>query len=38
MLLQVKNGNFVRVYPKKPGTFDCNRKYLIKRKLDLYKG
>jgi hypothetical protein len=23
-LFQVKNGQFVRVYPKKPATFDCN--------------
>jgi len=24
VMLQVKNGKFVRVYPTKPGTFDCN--------------
>jgi hypothetical protein len=35
VLTQVKNGTFVRVEPTKPGTFDCNPKYLIKRKLDL---
>ena len=23
--MQVKNGEFVRVYPKKPGTFDCKK-------------
>jgi len=24
MMMQVQNGKFVRVYPTKPGTFDCN--------------
>ena len=38
VMTQVRHGAFVRVQPTKPGTFDCNRKYLIKRKLDLYKG
>ena len=23
-MMQVQNGKFVRVYPTKPGTFDCN--------------
>jgi len=35
VLTRVKNGQFVRVEPTKPGTFDCNRKYVITRKLDL---
>ena len=34
-LLQVQNGKFVRVYPKKPGTFDCNPANLQTIKLDL---
>ena len=25
MLLQVRNGKFVRVYPTKPGTLDCTK-------------
>ena len=32
---QVRNGTFLRVEPTKSGTFDCNPKYVIKRKLDL---
>jgi hypothetical protein len=35
VLTQVRNGKFVRVEPTKPGTFDCNPKYLITRRLDL---
>ena len=35
VLLQVKNGKYVRVFPTKPGTFDCNPKNVIQRKLDL---
>ena len=35
VLTQVRNGTFVRVEPTKSGTFDCNPKYVIKRKLDL---
>jgi hypothetical protein len=35
ILTQVRNGTFVRVEPTKPGTFDCNTKYVITRKLDL---
>jgi hypothetical protein len=36
VLLQVKNGDFVRIAPTKPGTFDCNPKNVIKVKLDLF--
>jgi ABC-type branched-subunit amino acid transport system substrate-binding protein len=35
VLLQVKNGTFVRVFPKKPGTFDCAKKNAIHVQLDL---
>jgi hypothetical protein len=35
VLLQVKNGNFVRVFPTKPGTFDCNPKNVTQTKIDL---
>ena len=35
VLTQVRQGRFVRVQPTRPGTFDCNPKYLITRKLDL---
>ena len=38
VLMQVKNGKYVRVFPTKPGTFDCNPKNAILRKLDLLKG
>ena len=38
VLLQVKNSKFVRVYPTKVGTFDCNPKNVIQRKLDLLQG
>jgi hypothetical protein len=38
ILTQVQNGKFVRVQPTKPGTFDCNPKYVIARKLDLLTG
>jgi hypothetical protein len=34
-LLQVQHGRFVRVFPKKPGSFDCNPKNLYSIKLDL---
>jgi hypothetical protein len=34
-LLQVKSGKFVRVFPKKAGTFDCNDKNVYNLKLDL---
>jgi ABC-type branched-subunit amino acid transport system substrate-binding protein len=36
-LLQVKNGDFQRVYPKKKGTFDCSPKNVLTLKLDLIK-
>jgi hypothetical protein len=32
---QVKNGKWVRAYPSKVGTFDCNPKNLVPIKLDL---
>ena len=35
VLTQVRHGTFVRVQPTTPGKFDCNRKYVITRKLDL---
>ncbi len=38
VLMQVRHGAFVRVQPTKPGTFDCNPKYVITRKLDLLAG
>jgi ABC-type branched-subunit amino acid transport system substrate-binding protein len=38
VLLQVKSGKFVRVFPTKAGTFDCNPKNVIERKLDLLQG
>jgi substrate-binding family protein len=34
-LLQVKNGDFVRIQPKKPGTFHCTPKGVYEVKLDL---
>jgi Periplasmic binding protein len=37
ILMQVKNGKYVRVHPTKVGTFDCNPKNVIERKLDLLK-
>jgi hypothetical protein len=38
VLLQVKNGKYVRVFPTKAGTFDCSPKNVIQRKLDLLQG
>jgi ABC-type branched-subunit amino acid transport system substrate-binding protein len=35
--MRVKNNDFVRVNPTKPGTFDCSPKNVILRKLDLIK-
>jgi len=35
VMAQIKNGKFVRTYPSKPGTFDCNKKNLVDIKLDL---
>ena len=37
-LLQVKNGDFERIYPKKEASFDCNKKNLVTLKLDLITG
>jgi hypothetical protein len=36
VLMQVKNGDFQRVFPTKPGTFDCAKKNVISVKLDVY--
>lgn len=36
MLTQVKDGDFRRVYPKKPGTFDCKKSNGIEIKEDLF--
>jgi Periplasmic binding protein len=38
VLLQVKNGKFVRINPTKAGTYDCSPKNVILRKLDLLQG
>jgi ABC-type branched-subunit amino acid transport system substrate-binding protein len=35
VLMQVKNGKFVRVTPTKPGTFDCNKKNIKSVEMDL---
>jgi len=35
VMVQVKNGKWVRTYPSKPGTFDCNKKNLVDIKMDL---
>jgi len=35
VMVQVKNGKWVRTYPSKTGTFDCNKKNLIDIKMDL---
>ena len=35
VLMQVKNGKFVRVNPTKPGTFDCNKKNIKAVQMDL---
>ena len=34
--MQVKNGDFVRVSPTKPGTFKCWPNGIIERKLDIF--
>jgi hypothetical protein len=34
--MQVKNGNFVRVSPTKPGTFQCWPNGIVERKLDIF--
>ncbi len=36
MLTQVKGGDFKRVYPKKPGTFDCKKSNRIDIHEDLF--
>jgi hypothetical protein len=38
VLTQVQDGEFVRVYPKKKGTFDCKPRNVLKIKLDLIAG
>jgi hypothetical protein len=38
ILLQVRHGEFVRVHPTRPGTYDCRRRNVIRRKLDLLQG
>ena len=35
VLTQVKDGKFVRVHPKKPGTMDCKKRNIINPELDL---
>jgi ABC-type branched-subunit amino acid transport system substrate-binding protein len=35
VMTQIKNGKFVRTYPKKVGAFDCNKKNIVEMKLDL---
>ncbi len=35
VMTQIKDGKFVRTYPKKAGTFDCNKKNLVDLELDL---
>jgi ABC-type branched-subunit amino acid transport system substrate-binding protein len=35
VIAQVKNGKWVREFPKKAGTFDCNKKNLAVHQLDL---
>jgi hypothetical protein len=34
MVMQVQNGKFVRVYPTKPGTMDCNPANLVQVSMD----
>ena len=36
VLLQVKNGTFVRLFPSKVGTMDCAAKNVVPVKLDIY--
>jgi ABC-type branched-subunit amino acid transport system substrate-binding protein len=35
VMTQIKDDKFVRTYPKKVGTFDCNKKNIVEMKLDL---
>jgi hypothetical protein len=37
VLSQVQGGKFVRVFPKKPGTFQCEKNNQYTVKLDLIK-
>jgi hypothetical protein len=37
-LLQVQDGEFVRIYPKKKASFECNKKNLVTLELDLITG
>jgi hypothetical protein len=34
VMAQVKNGKWVREYPKKPGTFDCSKRNIIDIEMD----
>jgi len=36
VLMQVKDGDFKRIFPSKVGTFDCAKKNVIDVKLDVY--
>ena len=36
VLMQVKNGDFKRVFPTKVGTFDCAKKNVVEVELDVY--
>ena len=38
VLLQVQDGEYVRVSPKKPGTFKCYPNGIVERKLDIFTG
>jgi hypothetical protein len=35
VLMQVKSGKFVRVWPKEKGTLDCSKQNLVDVNLDL---
>jgi ABC-type branched-subunit amino acid transport system substrate-binding protein len=38
MIVQVKNGKYVREFPTKPGTLDCTKRNVVNFKLDLGTG
>jgi hypothetical protein len=38
LVMQVKNGQFTRIYPSMPGTFDCNPSNRALIKTDLLTG
>ena len=38
MITQVKGGKFVRAFPAKVGTLDCNKRNVVTFKLDLGTG